>query len=145
MMADWRYDSMRVTEEGKRRTRYAYRNQCGIWAIQSYVMRRVNKMAKLPSSLSVCYDDQEDTFDVEDKQGESPFAALALSESERDNRNEIEQLFMKANVTNQQRKFLEMYYVQDMTQAAIAKQYGISRQRVEQVITKGMKKIRSIV
>ena len=42
MLADWRYDENYNTKI-KNKTRYSYRNQCAIWAIQSYVTKNYRK------------------------------------------------------------------------------------------------------
>jgi hypothetical protein len=43
MIADWRWDKDRTGHEGKSKTKYSYRNQCGLWAIKTYVSNKYNK------------------------------------------------------------------------------------------------------
>ena len=37
MYADWKWDSNRVGFNGKTKSKYSYRNQCGLWAIKTYL------------------------------------------------------------------------------------------------------------
>ena len=40
MCADWKYDSDRKGKiSNKTKTKYSYRNQCAIWAIQTYIKK----------------------------------------------------------------------------------------------------------
>ena len=50
MTADWKWDKDRVGYEGKSKTKYSYRNQCAIWAIQTYMS---NKYKKKNMSMSL--------------------------------------------------------------------------------------------
>ncbi|MFN9953180.1 MAG: hypothetical protein ACK55I_08775, partial [bacterium] len=46
MFADWRWDETRKGFNGKAKTKYSYRNQCGIWAIKTYLTNKYRKMNK---------------------------------------------------------------------------------------------------
>ena len=50
MMADWRWDKNRTGFNGQSKTRYSYRNQCGLWAIKTYIS---NKYKKKNMKLSI--------------------------------------------------------------------------------------------
>ena len=43
MTADWKWDKNRTGFNGKSKTRYSYRNQCGLWAIKTYVTNKYKK------------------------------------------------------------------------------------------------------
>ena len=43
MYADWRFDENREGKSGQKKTLYSYRNQCAIWAIQTYVTQNTKK------------------------------------------------------------------------------------------------------
>ena len=46
MMADWRWDENYQNDKGTKKTKYSYRNQCAIWAIQTYATKNHTKSKK---------------------------------------------------------------------------------------------------
>ena len=53
MMADWKWDANRKGHEGQSKTRYSYRNQCGIWAIKTYISSKYKKKNQYSNPVSL--------------------------------------------------------------------------------------------
>ena len=59
MIGDWRWDKNRKGKTGKSKTRYSYRNQCAIWAIQTYATKKYKKKKLHSLEYSSDPDDNE--------------------------------------------------------------------------------------
>lgn len=144
MMADWRWDKDRTGSTGQQKTKYSYRNQCAIWAIKSYISRKYNKKLKsvdirsteddlsildiMPSSISNPVDI---LIDQEEKESVSDYIKIILSD-----KNTI--------LSDKQKLYLKMYYIDNMTFAEIGKRLNITREAVRQGIKKSIEKMNNL-
>ena len=63
MYADWRYDPNREGSSGMKKTLYSYRNQCAIWAIQTYITNKYKKTKTQENmSLDFSFTNSDDTL-----------------------------------------------------------------------------------
>ncbi len=88
-------------------------------------------------------DDSEDSFIdlVEDADAVQPFIKV---EDEQAHEHLCQILYPRiADLTPQQQEIVYMYFWLNMTYAEIGRQYGVSRQRVHQMIEKTLNKLRS--
>lgn len=146
MVGDWRWDKDRSGFEGKSKTKYSYRNQCGIWAIKTYL---TNKYKKQNSHYSINNTDSE--YDINfsdnimDKEIYDP--ALIVEEQERIDvlKSSIEKLLVSGIITDKQQQQIREYYFENKTLSEIGKEFGVTREAVRQNIQKGLSKIRSYV
>ena len=97
MTADWKWDKNRTGHEGKSKTRYSYRNQCGIWAIKTYIS---NKYKKKNSNYSIDDISNNDlkTFaaNLVDKSISDPYEIAVDKEYHEETRKMIEDLWRSA-------------------------------------------------
>jgi RNA polymerase sigma factor (sigma-70 family) len=146
MFADWRWDANRKGFDGKGKSKYSYRNQCGIWAIKTYL---TNKYKKSSQKYSIDNTENESgaTFseNIPDNLEYDP-AIIAENKEQKENiANEINILLSSGLISEKQREQIKEYYFNDKTLSEIGKQYGVTREAVRQNIQKGLSKIREYV
>lgn len=146
MIGDWKWDKDRTGFEGKKKTRYSYRNQCGIWAIKTYV---TNKYKKQNNHLSL--ENKNPEFDTSfadhlaDKSEYNP-ATLAEEKEYHENLKEnIDDILYSGLITPKQAEQIKQYYFDDKTLSEIGSEFGVTREAVRQNIQKGLLKIKQYV
>lgn len=145
MFADWRWDKDRTGFNGKGKTKYSYRNQCGIWAIKTYL---TNKYRKSNQSYSLNNIDNNDISFAENVPcNDSYDPAVIVSEKEYMDHisKEIHTLLSSGLISDKQRDQIKEYYFGDKTLSEIGKKFGVTREAVRQNIQKGLSKIREYV
>lgn len=149
MYADWRYDPNRSGPSGMKKTLYSYRNQCAIWAIQTYITNKYKK-SKVNENLSLDFvlSDKENSTayynTINDKKQANPLDIIIENEVENDIKSDIEKLLSSGIITEKQKEQLKMYYMEDMTLSEIGKVYGVSREAIRQNIKRSIENIRSL-
>jgi len=145
MYADWRWDANRKGFNGKGKTKYSYRNQCGIWAIKTYL---TNKYRKSNQSYSLYSSDDDNlTFaeNIEDNTEYDPAIIAENKEYTESLSSNIEALLSSGIISDKQRDQIKEYYFHDKTLSDIGKEFGVTREAVRQNIQKGLAKIREYV
>lgn len=149
MMADWRWDENYENEKGTKKNKYSYRNQCALWAIQTYA----SKKSKKPKNVNKVYSlnhaiDSDDSFDIyhltEDTESSSPEDILLESENKQVLSDLIENLLSLDCLTDRQKDYIRLYYFEDYTFEKIGKKYNITREAVRQGLNKALEIIRKI-
>lgn len=149
MYADWRYDPNRPGLSGMKKTLYSYRNQCAIWAIQTYITNKYKKY-KINESLSLDFtlSDKENSMayynTIDDKKQKNPLNIVIDNEEDNNMKCDIEKLLDSGIITDKQKDQLKMYYMEDMTLSAIGKIYGVSREAIRQSLKRAIENIRSL-
>lgn len=141
MMADWRYDENRESKNSTKKTRYSYRNQCALWAIQTYVTKNYKKKSKKKVlSLDFCIDEESGTnyYAYIDASCDEPAFCAIQQEETRNNKKYIEQIISTAGISEKQKKYLKMYYYEGMTFEQIGNAYSLTREAVRQSIKKAI-------
>lgn len=143
MSADWKWDKNRVGYNGQSKTRYSYRNQCGIWAIKSYIS---NKYKKKNQKLSIDNISNEDmkTFasSIVDKSMSDPYEIVSSEEETKNLQNTVKTLLDSDVLSDKQRNQIKKYYFENKTLVQIGDEYGVTREAIRQNIQKGLNKIR---
>jgi RNA polymerase sigma factor (sigma-70 family) len=146
MFADWRWDENRKGFNGKSKTKYSYRNQCGIWAIKTYLS---NKYKKSNQSYSIDNTDINNTMSFAENIScsDSYDPALIIEEKEHQEnlKHTIDILFSSSIISDKQKEQIKQYYFDDKTLSEIGKNFGVTREAVRQNIQKGLSKIREYV
>lgn len=149
MMADWRWDKNRkgpVT--GKSKTQYSYRNQCAIWAIQSYATRQYGKKnirRNKQLSLDQNYDDLALQNIISNDKHDSVLDAM-ISEENKNNLHDDINLVLKSNLlSSRQSEYIRMYYFEGMTLENIGKKFNITREAVRQSMNKAYITLREVL
>jgi RNA polymerase sigma factor (sigma-70 family) len=148
MMADWRWDENYQNEKGTKKTRYSYRNQCALWAIQTHVSKRSKKSKKYNNVYSLDYiSESDDSLSAhnytEDNKMLSPEQIAINNEENETLKNLINAMLDLGCLTDRQKDYIKLYYFEDYTFDKIGKKYGITREAVRQGLNKALNIIRS--
>ena len=145
MTADWKWDKNRTGFNGKSKTRYSYRNQCGLWAIKTYVSNKYKKKRKL--SIDNISSDDMKTYasNIPDDSVCDPAELAILKEEKANLKKAIGSLLNSQLLSEKQRNQIYKYYFEKKTLLQIGKEYGVTREAIRQNIQKGLNKIREYV
>jgi RNA polymerase sigma factor (sigma-70 family) len=148
MMADWRWDENYQNEKGTKKTRYSYRNQCALWAIQTHVSKRSKKSKKYNNVYSLDYiSESDDSLSAhnytQDNKMLSPEQIAINNEENETLKNLINAMLDSGCLTDRQKDYIKLYYFEDYTFDKIGKKYGITREAVRQGLNKALDIIRS--
>lgn len=145
MHADWKYDPDREGMLGQKKTLYSYRNQCAIWAIQTYITNKYKKKFKDVMSLDFSSSEENSSSYhelVTDKKQTDPLDILISNEQQDNLILDLESILNSGLITEKQKDQLKMYYMQDMTLSAIGKKYKVSREAIRQNLKRAIENIR---
>jgi len=144
MQGDWKWDANRTGKTGQKKTRYSYRNQCAIWAIQTYATKKY----KAPKKSSLDFAKDEDSSNIKDtipSKEKDPCAIAIEKESEDILNNDIYNILNSNLVTENQREFIKLYYFEGYTLEKVGQRFNITREAVRQNIHKALKNIKNLV
>lgn len=148
MMGDWRW---KQNDENKPyKNLYSYRNQCGIWAIKTYVTKQyksnhTNKKIKATHSLNYQEDDSSLENIIPDNSQKEPVTIVIDHEDLQDKKEIIKKLFDLDIVSDKQKEYLRLYYFEDITLEKIGKRFNITREAVRQSIRTALNKIKALI
>lgn len=142
MYADWRFDPNRTGKSGQQKTLYSYRNQCAIWAIQTYITNKYKKR-KHYSIDNIISDDMSHADNIADHRQNNPLNNLIDQEENTILVDSIDKLLNSDLLSDKQQEQIRMYYFEDKTLSEIGKEFGVSREAVRQNIKRGLDIIRS--
>jgi len=155
MMGDWRWKKDTIkdnsNEEKQYKTLYSYRNQCGIWAMQTYVTKRYkqnNSSKKIKEKYSINYTDDNDVSlesVIADHSQIEPVDKIIEEEKNNNIKSLIEQLFNTDILSDKQKDQVKMYYYDNMTLEQIGRVQGVTREAVRQSIKTAISKIRTLI
>jgi RNA polymerase sigma factor (sigma-70 family) len=148
MMADWRWDKDRKGHEGQSKTRYSYRNQCAIWAIQSYVTRQYGqkrKQQKTTISLDQTHKDDLQVKDIIAGNNVSIVDEVINKEESSLLKTDIQAILNSGILNERQVQYIKMYFFENMTLEQIGKRFNITREAVRQGLNKAYATLREIV
>jgi RNA polymerase sigma factor (sigma-70 family) len=150
MMADWRWDENYKNDKGTKKTKYSYRNQCALWAIQTYVSKehKKNKKFKKVYSLDHVLNENDDSGAVnsltQDNRSISPEDIMIAKENEQNLKTLIDNLLSLDCLSTRQKDYIKLYYFESYTFEKIGQKYGITREAVRQGLNKAIETIRSV-
>jgi RNA polymerase sigma factor (sigma-70 family) len=148
MMADWRWDKDRKGHHGQSKTRYSYRNQCAIWAIQSYVTRQYGSKRKSQrATVSIDQNHQDDiqVKDIISSNNLSIVEEIIQKEETTLLKQDIKTLLNSGMLSDRQVEYINMYFFEDMTLEQIGKRFNITREAVRQGLNKAYSTLREVV
>lgn len=150
MMADWRWDENYTNNKGTKKTKYSYRNQCALWAIQTYVTKNHSKPKHINKIYSL--DHKSDTNDeisihecIQDNTSYSPEKLAILSEEKEEIENFINRIFELNCLSDRQKDYIKLYYLEGYTFEKIGQKYNITREAVRQGLNKGIQAIKDLI
>lgn len=149
IMADWRWDNEYDIKNGngKKRNKHSYRKQCGIWAIKTYITKTCNNNYPHTISLDKSLNDDSLSFydcTVNTKSKTAESILIDIDEQTELN-NLINELLNSDFLGEKQRTYIRLYYLEGMTFAEIANQYGCCKETVRQNIYKGINLLKELV
>lgn len=143
MCADWKYDSTRKGKISRQsKTRYSYRNQCAIWAIQSYIKKYLKNKSVSLNSLVDCNEEMQLLDVITDTKQLEPVDKVVAEEETRGQSALVNKILNSKNLSNTQKDKLRMYFIDGLSLAKIGLKYGITREAVRQNIKTSIKKIK---
>lgn len=150
MMADWRWDENYQNEKGTKKTKYSYRNQCALWAIQTYLTKNLKKKSKIKKVYSLDFALEEEDSNsaysyTEDTRTMPPEQMLIEQENKQELKDLIESLLSLECLSARQKDYIRLYYFESYTFDKIGKKYGITREAVRQGLNKAINIIKDLV
>lgn len=147
MLADWKYDENRIGKTtGKKKTRYSYRNQCAIWAIQTYATKSKKKKNILSLDNNI-QSDNDNTYEslLSDNVDNQPLDNI-INEEKLELTNDLVQMIFESNILNDKQKSqVQMYYFKNMTLQQIGDHFGVTREAVRQTLKNSIRKIQEVL
>jgi RNA polymerase sigma factor (sigma-70 family) len=149
MMADWRWDENYTNDKGTKKNKYSYRNQCALWAIQTFVSKdtKLKKKRKVFSLDHILGDDESATSGlfIEDVKSQSPLDIVVNKETKGTIQSIINNMFDLDYLSDRQKDYIKLYYFDGYTFDKIGKKYGITREAVRQGLNKAIDMIKNSV
>lgn len=150
MMGDWRWKQNDTSDKNKQyKNLYSYRNQCAIWAIQTYITKKykygkTNNKCYTMSSFSSNDNDLEIIDLLKDEDQTEPVDILIDQENSEISTNLINDLFSSDILSDKQKQHLRMYYLENQTLESIGKKFSVTREAIRQSIKSAIQKIRKL-
>jgi len=150
MMADWRWkQNTDSTNDKTYKNLYSYRNQCGIWAIKTYVTKKYKdkhskKKIKTEYSINYTNDDLQLENVIPDKKQKDPLSIIIENERQHILSNNINSLLNISDISDKQKKHILLYYYENMTLEEIGRQYNVTREAIRQSIKSAISKIKKV-
>lgn len=147
MMADWRWDDNYIGKRGEKKTKYSYRNQCALWAIQTYVSKGHKQNNKKKKAISLDHavngEDGMSLHSLEADNKTIPPDIIVMEQESHDNiKNLIHDLLSCNDLSDRQKDYIRLYYFESYTFDKIGKKYGITREAVRQGLNKAISTIK---
>jgi RNA polymerase sigma factor (sigma-70 family) len=145
MNADKNFDPERGSLPERRKTKYSYRNQCGLWAIKTYITK--NYKNKKINSLDFAQDEENYSLysTIADIKNKNPIDILIDRESETNKHNDLYSLINSDMLTEKQKEHIKMYYFEKKSLSEIGKMYGVTREAIRQNIKRAINSIKTLV
>lgn len=143
MCADWKYDENKKGKiSNKSKTRYSYRNQCAIWAIQTYIKKSLKRNKTTYLNHVLCNMDDVQLEDIlEDKRQKTAEDIYIQKEEIECHSCLIESILNSDLLTPVQQEKMRMHYVDGESLAEIGRKYGVTREAIRQTIQGCIKKL----
>lgn len=149
MMADWRWDEDYKNSQGTKKNKYSYRNQCALWAIQTYATKNNKRSKYIDKVYSLDYDmieDQTSIYEkIQDHSAPSPEELLLKAEYKKEVQELINHIFQLKCLSDRQKEYIRLYYIEGYTFDKIGKKYGITREAVRQGLNKSIALVTDLI
>lgn len=144
MNADKNFDPDREGSTNQKKTKYSYRNQCGLWAIKTYVTKRYK--SKKINSLDFVIDEDSSLYStIADTKNVDP-AHIAISNEENYNLiSDINAILESDMINKKQKDQIHLYYFENKSLAEIGGMYGVTREAIRQNIKRALTSIKNLV
>lgn len=150
MMADWRWDENYNSSTGTKKNQYSYRNQCAIWAIQTYATKNHQYHGNVKNVYSLDHkpsndDDMGSVYEcIKDHSLLTP-EDIAIDAEYRECVTKLIDNIMNLEIlSDKQKDYIRLYYLEGQTFEKIGKKYGITREAVRQGLNKAISMIKEL-
>lgn len=144
MNADKNFDPDRKGMNDRKKTLYSYRNQCGLWAIKTYVTKQY-KTKKINSLDYILKEDNSLYSTIPDHKNNNPLDIIIRAEDENNLNKDISFILDSSILTDKQKDQITMYYFENKSLAEIGKHYGVTREAIRQSIKRAISSIQTLV
>lgn len=142
MQADWRWDDKHIGKGGLRMTKKSYRNYCALCAIKYYIQRRKRMGKHKTLSLDAEYGSGHSFgSNMIDIKALDPADVAEETDTQSSISENVNRLLSSGILLPIQEKFLRLHHLDGMSQADIARQEGVSREYVRQVVNKAVARL----
>ncbi len=147
MMADWRWDKDYENKQGTKKNKYSYRNQCALWAIQTYLSKDYKMNQTQTKTFSLDQDStSQETINIHELTADlkvcCPEEYLIQQEEAEALKKTIEELLSLDCLSARQKDYIRLYYFEGQTFKKISEKYNITREAVRQGLNKAISIIR---
>jgi RNA polymerase sigma factor (sigma-70 family) len=131
-------------DETRGRSLHSYLNQCAIWCIKRWVkIHKANPHGAIASLNEEAFTDSR--IQMYEITADDKSAMPDDDMSSQEDSIELASLIDKAGLTERQLHCIEVVYIKGQRPTEVARDLGISRQAVDQCLTKGIRKLRSAI
>lgn len=139
MVADWKWDAEKVGPiSGQSKSRYSYRNQRAIWAIQKYVSDKYKSNQKHEKHV-------EHIVKNSDQLSSDPADIFEEKDSREQLTRDIKTIIDSCDLTDKQREQMIMYYYDNKTLKEIGDHFNLTKEAVRLNIKKAVQKLRELI
>jgi RNA polymerase sigma factor (sigma-70 family) len=145
MNADKNFDPDREGATQQKKTKYSYRNQCGLWAIKTYITKKYN--SQKINSLDYVIDDNNTNLysTIPDTKNKDPLEEIIYNEKTNNLISDIN-FILKSDLLNEKQKDqIRMYFYENKSLAQIGETYGVTREAIRQNIKRAIHNIKNLV
>lgn len=149
MMGDWRWKD---SEEKNYKSLYSYRNQCGIWAIKTYLTKfykNQHSKKKTISSYSInhCHiDDGAELGDITPDSRQCDPIDIIIEQEDKESLSQlIENILSSDLLSDKQKQYIRLYFFDNLTLEKIGNMHGVTREAIRQSIKVSLEKIKNLI
>ena len=147
MMGDWRWkENTDINKQTQYKSLYSYRNQCGIWAIKTYITKSYKNKNKDYSLNHCSIDDGGELESIIQDHSQAEPVDILISNEDRDTKSYlIKEILTSELLSEKQKEYIKLYFFENLTLEKIGKKFGVTREAVRQSIKVSIKKIKNLI
>jgi len=151
MMGDWRWRD-NSSDDIRNKSLYSYRNQCGIWAIKTYVTKNYktkHSKKKKDCQYSLNHLNMDEGLEIgdilADTRQKDPADILADNEDNNNIKELIKNILSSDLLSDKQKEYIRLYFFENLTLEKIGNLHGVTREAIRQSIKNSLQKIRELL
>jgi RNA polymerase sigma factor (sigma-70 family) len=155
MMGDWRWkdNSNNNNKQTNYKSLYSYRNQCGIWAIKTYITKfyktknniKQNNIEEYSLNYHSLEDGEELQSIVSDPKQCDPLSILIQAEDNDNAKKLVNDILCSEILSDKQKEYIKLYFFDGLTLEKIGLLHGVTREAVRQSIKTSISKIQNLL
>lgn len=153
MMGDWRWKDNSDGKHTNYKSLYSYRNQCGIWAIKTYITKfyktknstKQNNTEEYSLNYHSLEDGEELQSIVTDPKQSDPLSILIEAEDNENAKKLVNDILCLEILSDKQKEYVRLYFFEGLTLEKIGSLHGVTREAVRQSIKTSISKIKDLL